>query len=103
MGNRRMWYYNLLGGRCAYCGCNLDINDFHIDHVIPKSKGGKTPYNTVPSCSDCNLFKRDSTLEEFRNRIENIHSLNISTRMMGKYYGVKKRKIKFYFEGVING
>jgi len=42
--------------KCAYC---RKVNDtFHIDHVIPHSKGGSCDLeNLVPACVDCNQTK----------------------------------------------
>lgn len=42
--------------RCYYCGCKLD--KYHIDHVIPLSRGGSDhPDNKVLACPSCNLSK----------------------------------------------
>ncbi|RPJ80384.1 MAG: HNH endonuclease [Deltaproteobacteria bacterium] len=41
---------------CAYCG--LKIKQLTIDHIIPRSRGGKTSYeNCVASCRNCNTLK----------------------------------------------
>ena len=46
---------------CVYCGRTATT----IDHVVPRSKGGKTTYdNCVAACSRCNLKKSDRTLKE---------------------------------------
>jgi 5-methylcytosine-specific restriction endonuclease McrA len=40
---------------CQYCG---DPNDLTFDHVIPRSKGGRTTWeNIVTACAPCNLRK----------------------------------------------
>ena len=40
---------------CQYCGSN---NELTFDHLLPKSKGGKTDWdNVVTACSDCNVKK----------------------------------------------
>ena len=40
---------------CQYCG---DPKDLTFDHVIPRSKGGRTTWeNVVTACSPCNLTK----------------------------------------------
>lgn len=48
---------------CYYCGENLrevPAGERHIDHFIPKSKGGTNSIeNLVTSCSHCNLSKND--------------------------------------------
>lgn len=44
--------------KCAYC--KQVHNTFHIDHVVPHSKGGSCNLeNLVPSCADCNQTKSD--------------------------------------------
>ncbi len=41
---------------CQYCGCRADS----IDHVTPKSRGGKHTWeNVVAACRACNSRKRD--------------------------------------------
>lgn len=42
--------------KCYYCGCKLD--KYHVDHVIPLSRGGSDgAENKVLACPDCNLSK----------------------------------------------
>jgi 5-methylcytosine-specific restriction endonuclease McrA len=49
--------------RCAYCGTRKDR--LSIDHIIPKSKGGKTNFeNCVAACKTCNLRKGGRTPSE---------------------------------------
>lgn len=43
--------------QCQYCGSRHDLT---FDHVIPRSKGGRTTWdNVVAACSPCNLRKAD--------------------------------------------
>lgn len=51
---------------CQYCGKLLkNPKERTIDHVIPKSRGGKTIWsNVVLCCKKCNLKKGDKTPEE---------------------------------------
>ena len=51
---------------CQYCGKYLkNPKERTIDHVIPKSRGGKTVWtNVVLCCKKCNLKKGDRTPEE---------------------------------------
>ena len=49
------------GHKCAYCGRNANT----IDHVQPKSRGGKDTWeNLVACCLKCNNAKGDKTLSE---------------------------------------
>jgi 5-methylcytosine-specific restriction endonuclease McrA len=49
------------GGKCAFCGDPGDT----IDHVQPRSKGGKHTWsNVVTACVRCNSIKADRTPEE---------------------------------------
>lgn len=50
---------------CQYCGMPLSRDEITIDHIHPKSKGGKNSfYNCVVCCKYCNSQKGDATLEE---------------------------------------
>ena len=51
---------------CQYCGKQLkNPKERTIDHIIPKSRGGKTVWtNVVLCCKKCNLKKGDRTPEE---------------------------------------
>jgi 5-methylcytosine-specific restriction endonuclease McrA len=49
-------------GQCQYCGKNLAKKEFTIDHVIPRSKGGKNSWiNLVSCCLKCNWKKGNKT------------------------------------------
>lgn len=96
--NKREKTYNMTGGRCFYCGCKLDFNNFHLDHVVPKANGGKYEKNTVPACIECNTLKCDRTIEEFREYINKEFENNIHVRMIAKHYKIKPKPIVFYFE-----
>lgn len=105
--NRRK-VYELTNGRCAYCGRPLDYNDFHVDHIIPKKRGGATySYkNLFASCPECNLFKRDMTLEEFRTNLARLPYTNKKTMLFFNHIANKFMSIsdledfevEFYFE-----
>ena len=48
---------------CQYCGISQSANDLTFDHVVPRSKGGRTTwYNVTAACSTCNLKKGNRTL-----------------------------------------
>ena len=49
--------------KCAYCGTRKER--LSIDHIIPKSRGGKTNFeNCVAACKACNLKKGGRTPNE---------------------------------------
>lgn len=50
---------------CQYCGVKKKPSDLQLEHVIPKSRGGKTSWrNVVAACSSCNKKKANRTPEE---------------------------------------
>ena len=51
--------------KCAYCGARGE--KLSIDHIIPKSRGGKMTFeNCVAACRPCNLKKGGRTPSEAR-------------------------------------
>lgn len=49
------------GGSCAACGIELSLTNFHADHIVPHSKGGKTELeNGQALCTACNWQKGPS-------------------------------------------
>lgn len=43
---------------CQYCGDGFPSHDLTFDHVIPRSRGGRTTWdNVVTACAPCNLRK----------------------------------------------
>lgn len=52
---------------CQYCGRKSPDVILEIDHIIPKSKGGKNKKeNYQTACKDCNIGKGDGILDEFK-------------------------------------
>lgn len=46
--------------RCQYCGGQFRTKELTFDHVVPKSRGGRTSWdNIVTACQDCNIRKGD--------------------------------------------
>jgi len=57
--NRRNIYLRD-GYRCQYCGCRPAHDDLTIDHVMPRSRGGRSTWeNVVLACTKCNTKKGD--------------------------------------------
>jgi 5-methylcytosine-specific restriction endonuclease McrA len=115
--------FNKYGGRCAYCGAELQ-KGWHVDELLPikrntvfdKNKNkwvfdGTCEHperlnidNQMPSCPSCNINKHSMSLEEFRSLIEGFmkHLNEINTQYkIAKRYGLVTEDIKpvvFYFE-----
>jgi 5-methylcytosine-specific restriction endonuclease McrA len=52
---------------CQYCGVRPPRSQLNLDHVIPRSLGGRTTWgNVVCSCVDCNRRKGGRTPEQAR-------------------------------------
>jgi hypothetical protein len=50
---------------CMYCGRCPGLEELTMDHIIPKSQGGKTTWeNCCLACVECNFKKANRTPEE---------------------------------------
>ncbi|OIP00735.1 MAG: hypothetical protein AUJ97_07710 [Bacteroidetes bacterium CG2_30_32_10] len=56
--------------RCVACGQSADDNVIlHIDHIIPRSKGGKDEINNYQTlCETCNIGKSNKDDTNLRNK-----------------------------------
>lgn len=69
---------------CVYCGSSTHLT---LDHVIPKSRGGKNTWdNLVTSCFKCNLRKGDKTPEEAKLKMKH---LPFAPTMMNDNYSLR--------------
>lgn len=51
--------------KCQYCGKAFARSKLTVDHVLPKSRGGRSIWtNVVACCEACNKKKEDKTPEE---------------------------------------
>lgn len=123
---RKQIVFSKFGGMCSYCGCDINIENFHIDHFIPKrrnlkgelaihsmdygkQKGSDKFENLMPSCVSCNSSKHSHTIEEWREslskRLQNLYKDVPEYRTALRFGMIKevKKDIKFYFETVNNG
>lgn len=56
--------------KCQYCGCKVQTRELTYDHVMPRSRGGKTEWNNIVTCCQrCNLKKADKTPGEAGMRL----------------------------------
>ena len=62
---------------CEYCGKKIKKHNWHLDHVIPLSKGGKNRLeNLCVACKDCNIMKHSMLKSDFLAKCEKITKFN---------------------------
>ncbi|HJO87437.1 MAG TPA: HNH endonuclease [Rhodospirillales bacterium] len=50
---------------CQYCSDPFPTQDLTFDHVVPRSRGGRTEWtNVVTACGICNLKKGNKSIKE---------------------------------------
>lgn len=77
--------------KCFYCNESIQTKLWHLDHVVPISKGGlNDSSNIVCSCKECNLMKGAIDLKDFINKCYKI----IKNDSLKKGIEIKKSKIK---------
>ena len=55
---------------CQYCGQHLPRAQLNLDHVVPRTLGGRTSWeNIVCSCIECNLKKGGRTPDQARMKL----------------------------------
>jgi 5-methylcytosine-specific restriction endonuclease McrA len=76
---------------CQFCGRIMPAHELTLDHVIPRSRGGRTDWdNLVACCHRCNNLKGDRLPEEAGLRLLRpprpftLHTSRQIMRMMGR-------------------
>jgi 5-methylcytosine-specific restriction endonuclease McrA len=87
---------------CQFCGRTLPASELTLDHVVPRSRGGRSSWdNLVACCYECNNRKGDRTPEEAglhlvrRPRPFTLHTSRQLMRLIG-HQEEKWRKYLFY-------
>jgi 5-methylcytosine-specific restriction endonuclease McrA len=58
------------GNRCQYCGKHMPTTELSLDHLVPRSQGGKsTLAKNVCCCGKCNMKKGGRTPEQAHLRL----------------------------------
>ena len=121
----RQQVYDKYGGHCAYCGCELERDNFQVDHAkslwhtyiekrvesnfqfhddSPEANQDDSIENLMPACKQCNYYKDSMDIENFRKAIlETLSHTCIdtfATRLAMKYGMITYTPWdgKFYFE-----
>lgn len=111
----RQAVYDRYGGRCAYCGCKLDLKDMQVDHIesirrhdLDDIYGKDVSWlneinNLNPACRACNFYKGEMPLDfmreqlgEILKRLDKVFIFRLAVK-----YGlvqITPKPIKFYFE-----
>jgi 5-methylcytosine-specific restriction endonuclease McrA len=59
------------GGTCQYCMRKYSRSELTIDHVVPRSQGGRSVWdNVVCCCVDCNRRKGGRTPDQARMKLK---------------------------------
>lgn len=87
---------------CQFCGHILPASELTLDHVIPRSRGGRSDWdNLVACCHSCNNLKGHQLPEEAGLKLTRpprpftLHTSRQLMRMMGKS-DERWRKYLFY-------
>lgn len=103
--NERRVVYDKMGGRCAYCGCELAYEDMQVDHIEAFWFNGDDGLNNMlPACRSCNHYKRGNSLEGWRRILEAMPATlerDCYTYRQAVRFGMVNptpKKITFYFE-----
>lgn len=110
----RQLVYAKYDGHCAYCGCKLELRDMQVDHIKSVFQSTRengwcavqddSIENLMPACRQCNYYKQEADIEEFRRRIkewlEKTCRQSFQVRLAEKYGILEYHKWdgKFYFE-----
>lgn len=75
------------GFQCAYCGKTPPQVTLEVDHIDPKSKGGKDDLNNlITACFDCNRGKKNIPLSKIPSKIsENLAILQEQESQLKEY------------------
>lgn len=70
--------------KCQYCGEEFHTNDLTVDHVIPRSHGGKKNFdNAVVACFPCNQKKANKYIKP------------LTTPRVPSYFELVHKRMKF--------
>lgn len=88
---------------CYICGKQItDEKELTVDHIVPKSRGGKTiEGNMAICCLDCNRDKADMTINEYYHYKElkdKIIKESVSTTYLNTMVSAYENIIKDYME-----
>ena len=86
------------GGLCIYCGRQVTLKEFTMDHIVPKKGNGKgRKENLVCCCAACNALKGSMTIRAFRASMDPEQRRQMNTRInelyRGRFIGADKKEL----------
>ncbi len=86
---------------CQYCRTKLTSRTATIDHVLPRSRGGRSSFeNCVASCETCNTQKANKLLRQTRFKLLKRPRKPFIHPLQGKI-GSMRNEWKPYLEGLV--
>ena len=101
---QRLQVYKKYGGKCAYCGNHITLDEMQVDHIKPLALGGADDIsNLAPACRMCNFYKSTLTLEKFREQLGLLKvrlEKDFTFRLALKYGLIREcnKPVEFFFE-----
>lgn len=83
--------------RCQYCGRKFSTTELSLDHVVPRSRGGRMTWNNmVCCCVDCNVHKggrlpREAGMKLIAEPVQPRRSPVITLRLSSEKYASWKQ------------
>ena len=74
---------------CQYCHKSFKVENLTFDHVIPRSKGGKTAWeNVVTACRTCNTIKGNKLIDRtgFKLNVKPYTPNNYELKEIGRMF-----------------
>ena len=103
--------YQKYDGHCAYCGCEMEMKDMQVDHIMPVARAKwlkdeidlNNMDNLMPACRACNYYKDTCSIPTFRKNLKTLMERvrkPFIYRLADKYGMVRELEWdgKFYFE-----
>lgn len=92
----RVNLYTRDGYQCQYCGVKKGPSGLNYDHVVPRSKGGKSVWeNLVASCIPCNTRKGHRTPAEAGMTLRRLPFKPKSLPMQPQHFEVKRLPVEW--------
>lgn len=63
----RIYLFDKQKGKCFYCEEQIPFRHWTVDHIVPRSKGGKNSLdNYLGACDECNVIRGTMDVKTFK-------------------------------------